>query len=46
MQDKYLSKLNEQEDEVSKLDAEKQGLEDKRQAKAAELNQKIAALSF
>ena len=46
VQQKYLDKLNEQEDEVSKLDKEKQTLSDQRQSKSTELDKKIAALSF
>ena len=46
VQQKYLDKLNSQEDQVGKLDQEKQTLTDQREAKAVELQKKIAALSF
>ena len=46
VQQKYLDKLNVQEDEVSKLDQERQVLSEQRQAKAAELDRKIAGISF
>jgi len=46
VQEKYLSKLNEQEDDVSKLDQQKQALSDQRHTTANELDKKIAELSF
>ena len=46
VQQKYLDKLNVQEDEVSKLDQERQALSEQRQAKATELDKKIATMSF
>jgi hypothetical protein len=46
VQQKYLDKLNAQEDQVSKLDQEKQKLMDEREAREAELQKAIAALNF
>jgi hypothetical protein len=46
VQQKYLDKLNAQEDLVSKLDQEKQKLTDEREAREAALQKAIAALNF
>ena len=46
VQQKYLDKLNVQEDQVSKLDQQKQALTDQRLAKLSELQKKIAQLNF
>lgn len=46
VQQKYLDKLNAQEDQVSKLDDEHAKLQNERDARRAELQKKIAALSF
>jgi len=46
VQEKYLDKLNEQEDQVTRLDEEHRKLLEKRQAKQAELQARIAALNF
>lgn len=46
VQEKYLDKLNAQEDQVTRLDEEHQKLAEKRQVKLAELQERIAALNF
>ena len=46
VQQKYLDKLNAQEDKVGRLDQQKEALSEQRQGKFAELQKKIAELSF
>lgn len=46
IQQKYLDKLNKQEEQIFKIDEEKQNLSDQRRQKQAELQQMIADLKF
>lgn len=46
VQQKYLDKLNQQEDEVSKLDRQREELVAQRESRQAELENKIKALKF
>ncbi|MBI3441460.1 MAG: DUF4139 domain-containing protein [Proteobacteria bacterium] len=46
VQQKYLDKLNTQEDQVARLDKEKQELSEQRRAKQADMQDKIADLEF
>lgn len=46
VQQKYLDKLSAQEDEVGKLDRERQGLDAERAARLAEMRAKLEALEF